>query len=66
MAKIRKGLWYLCKHDVGCFSKNYWHYSPADGYLNGRDNQPHRVYGFHQRYFGEGIELSFNTKKRIS
>ena len=66
MAKIRKGLWYLCKHYVGYFNKGYWYYSPADGYLKGNDNQPHRVFGFHYRYFGEGIEFSFNTKKRTS
>lgn len=56
---IIKGLWYLCTKSHSYFLKNNWHYSPIDGYLNGRDNKPHRVCGFHQKYFTGGEEWSY-------
>ena len=57
--KIIKGLWYLCTQSHSYFLKDHWHYSPMDGYLNGSDNLPHRVYGFHKKYFTGGEELKF-------
>jgi hypothetical protein len=61
--KIIKGLWYLCTKSHSYFTENMWHYSPMDGYLNGFDNKPHRVYGFHQKYFTGGEEWRFNIPK---
>lgn len=59
MSKIIHGVWYLCNHSHGYYSKGFWYYCPMDGYLNGNDNNPHRIYAFHRRYFNDGEIYNF-------
>jgi hypothetical protein len=61
--KIRKGLWYLCKHSFGPFKKGYWYYSPLDNHLKLNDIQPYHVAYFHQKNFDGGEEWRFITNK---
>jgi hypothetical protein len=61
--KIIKGLWYQCKLSHSYFTEGNWYYSPANGCLNADDNKPHRVYGFHQKYFTGGEEWRINVPK---
>ena len=60
--KIRKGLWYLCRKDHERWSKGYWYYSPCDGYLNGNDDNPHRVKGFVRLLFSGGEEIKIRKQ----
>jgi len=52
--RIKQGLWYLCHTGTEYFSEGYFHYSPADGVLVGRDGKEHIVTDLTAKCFDSG------------
>ena len=65
MARIKKGLWYLCKKDNMLFKAGTYYYSPEDDMLN-LDLGEYLVLPSEQKYFGKGevIEIAKKVRKQ--
>lgn len=59
--RIKQGLWYLCRHSHGAFTKGNYYYAPSDGKLNDDRNKP--ATADYPDYFGPGNIFRIATPK---
>ena len=54
MARIKKGLWYLCKESFGQFVKGYYYYCDEDNTLMVKAHKPTYVWPEDRKHFNKG------------